>query len=97
MDLSILTPQLRWYYKNREKAIENAKKWRLAHPERYRAIQKAAKQRKRKAQKVEQVVKWWENPAPALPLAPEGYDPICGETIDEWCLQRGLSRDPRDW
>lgn len=42
-----MTPQLRWYYKNREKVLARAKQRREEDPAHHAAIQRKAYQRKR--------------------------------------------------
>ena len=95
--MSILTSKQRWYQSNREKAIEQARKWRLEHPERYRELQKAAKRRKRQ----QLSPKTAPQPIPVLPVgsafvpAP-GFDPRIHGVYEHFCLRHGI--DPtKSW
>jgi hypothetical protein len=85
-----------WYERNREKAIENAKQWRLNNLERFRLINREAKRRKRAGKAVEkaqiQLI-----PARNLPFAPEGYDPKLHGDLKQWCLARNIPFDPAFW
>jgi len=85
-----------WYARNRAKAIENAKTWRLNNLDRYRAIQREAKRRKRAVLKAETAVTT-SKIIDLLPLAPEGYDPYCDGPIEDWCRRKGIPNDPRFW
>ncbi len=85
-----------WYERNREKAIQNAKTWRLNNLDRFRALNRAAKQRKREGKRQKSSLAD-AKPFRYLPLAPEGYDPLCGFTIEQWCNAHQVPFDPEKW
>ena len=83
-----------WYERNREKAIENAKTWRLNNLERFRELNRGSK-RRRRAEKRRLTYQMSPN---FLPLAPEGWEgeEVSG-TIEDFCRRRGIPNDPRQW
>lgn len=86
-----------WYEKNREKTLERAKVWRINNLERYRALQKAAKRRKRLSKQAVRV-ETARATAYSYPYAPEGWEgqEISG-TIEDYCRMRGIPNDPKCW
>lgn len=86
-----------WYERNREKALANAKAWRINNLERYRALQRAHVKRKRVKKEVVRV-ETARATAHLYPYAPEGWEgyDISG-SIEDYCRMRGIPNDPKCW
>lgn len=80
-----------WYERNREKAINDAKQWRLNNLERFRATQSAWKRRKT-AQKRSNKRNILTSGVVAFIYAP-GFDPGCGIPYPDWCARYKI--DPK--
>lgn len=92
--MDILTSKQRWYQRNKAKANEQARLWRLNNLERFRAMQRAYKQRKHKPLAAPAPVEL--APTAGIWVPAPGYDAYVHGDYGNWCLARGL--DPtRSW
>lgn len=80
-----------WYERNREKAINDAKQWRLNNLDRYRASQNAWRKAQRASKRTEKLNLSLKQVVLFVP-AP-GYDrKTCGD-YGNWCSRYGI--DPK--
>lgn len=85
-----------WYERNREKAIANAKTWRLNNLERFQALNRASKARKRATVASVRRANRFQ-PVDLRPVAPEGYDPAMGVSVQQWCINNHVPFDRNKW
>lgn len=89
-----MTPQLRWYYKNREKALADAKRWKEVNPDKVRLhIQRWRRVKAAKLRKEQPVIV--VPPVKIFVKAP-GYDPKLHGIYEYWCQARGIDPE-KSW